>query len=200
MGKPSDIEILTIALTDKRKAFELAFSNYWQALYIQAYRKLQSEDAAKDLVQEVYMVMWENLDKLAQQDQLLPYLFAVLRNKVLKKFQKDEVRLRYAVSLTRNEESTDPSSLQLILSKELQEIISDEIGKMPSKMREIYNLKKNEQYSIKEIAEKLNISEQTVKNQLLNGANRLKLRLKGYDSSLTKIGIIISGLYSIVHH
>jgi RNA polymerase sigma factor (sigma-70 family) len=198
MQQFSDSHILATAQTNKTKALELAFDTYWELLFRHAYRKLQSEDLAKDLVQEVFIVMWENLDKIMVQDQLLPYLYAVLRNRVLIQYKKDGVRLRYAVEHPQQEVSLEPSSHQLLLNKELQAIINDEVNKMPERMREIYNLKKEANYSIREIAEKLELSEQTVKNQLQNASNRLKFRLNNYDPSLFQIGLIISGIYTIV--
>ena len=84
---------------------------------------------------------------------------------------------------------------QLLLNKELQEIIKEEVAKMPEKMQQIYSLKKEDNCSIKEIALQLSLSEQTVKNQLFNASTRLKQRLINYDPSLLQIGLIISGIY-----
>lgn len=184
MSQLSDAEILLIAETDKRKAFELAFNQFWEPLYRKARRKVQDENAAKDLVQDVFIVLWGSFDKLKGNEMLLPYLYAVLRNKILKLFEKDEVRLRYAVKVSSAEENLEPSSHQLLLNKELRAVISKEIDKMPTRMKEIYILKKDKDFSIKEIAQKLSLSEQTVKNQLLSAYRRLKEGLKHYGSSL----------------
>ena len=198
MQQFSDSYILATVESNKAKALELAFDAYWELLFRHAYKKLQSEDLAKDIVQEVFIVLWENMDKLAPQNEVLPYLYAVMRNRILIQYKKDNVRLRYAINNPAQEESAEPSSQQLLLNKELQNIIHDEISKMPSRMKEIYVLKKEENYSIREISEKLNLSEQTVKNQLQNASGRLKERLNSYDPSLFKIGLIISGVYAIV--
>jgi len=191
----TDIEILLIAKTDKRKAFELAFSIFWETLYRQAYRKVQSQDTAKDLTQEVFITFWDNLDKLTDYDKLLPYLYTVLRNKTLKLFEKDAVRFRYATSLSSAEETTEPSSHHLLLGKELLSVITDEVEKMPPRMKEIYVLKKNSYFSISDIAEKLCLSEQTVKNQLQSATNRLKTRLRDYDPSLIMLSLAILQIY-----
>ena len=65
---------------------------------------------------------------------------------------------------------------------------------MPTRMKEIYILKKENQFSIKEIAEELSISTQTVKNQLHNALTRLRLRLKDYDYPSAIIFIICSAV------
>ena len=185
----SDDEILTVSVKDKHKAFELAFNQYWQPLFRQAFKKLQSEEVAKDMVQEVFVAFWDNFGKLTVGMQLLPYLYGILRNKVLQHYEKNAVRLRYAMTVAIAPESSAPSAYNLLLSKELQSVIRDEIDKMPDRMREIYLLRKEEQLSAKEIAERLRLSEQTIKNQLQTATNRLRLRVKGYDSSFITIGL-----------
>jgi len=188
----TDREILGFVSSDKRKAFELAFNQYWERLYKHACKKLNSEELAKDMVQETFTTMWKNLDKLSNQDQLLPYLYVVLRNLVLNQYAKDEVRLRYAAERVSLTEDSDYSAHQILVSKELQEIIDDEIEKMPLRMKEIYVLKREEQLSIREIAEKLQLSEQTVKNQLQSASHRLKMRITQYDSSMLALAILLS--------
>lgn len=181
----SNAEILLIAETDKHRAFKFIFDNFWERLYLRAYRKIRDENAAKDVVQDAFLVLWNNFDKLKEADALEPYLYAVLRNKILKLFEKDEVRLRYIFNNTVSaNEDFEPSSHQLLLTKELKAIIDCEVEKMPPRMKEIYVLKKDQEFSIKEIAQKLNLSEQTVKNQLLSAYRRLKEGLKQYGTSV----------------
>lgn len=187
----SDDEILAVSVKDKHKAFELAFNQYWQPLFRQAFKKLQSEEVAKDMVQEVFVAFWDNFGKLTGGMQLLPYLYGILRNKVLQHYEKNAVRLRYAMSVATTPEKSAPSAYSLLLSKELQSVIRDEIDKMPDRMREIYQLRKEEQLSAKEIAQKLHLSEQTIKNQLQTATNRLRFRIKGYDSSFITVGLVI---------
>ncbi|HEY0176886.1 MAG TPA: sigma-70 family RNA polymerase sigma factor [Pedobacter sp.] len=199
MDLSSNSEFSGTASSNKRRAFELAFNEHWDALFRQAYRKVQSADEAKDLVQEVFLALWDNMEKLDMDDHLLPYLYAVLRNKILMQYKKDAVRLRYAMNITIKEEDYEPSSHHLMINKELQAIIDDEVNKMPPRMREVHLLQKEGNHSIKEIAERLNLSEQTIKNQLHTASNRLKLRLRIYDSSLSTIGLILSGIYTSIH-
>ena len=195
MSSKADQHILAAAQISRSKALELAFEQYWELLFRHAHRKLQSDDLAKDVVQEVFIVMWENIDMLKTQQELLPYLYGVMRNKILSHYKKDSVRLKYAVDQALKHSELEPSSHQLLLNKELQQIIDDEIEKMPSRMREIYDLQKQQHKTIKEIAEILGISEQTIKNQLQNASGRLKSRLINYDSTFLQLGMILAGLH-----
>jgi RNA polymerase sigma-70 factor (ECF subfamily) len=184
MAEINDDLIFQMAQTNPEKAFNMAFDKYWKKLYQHAYKKVQSEDSAKDLVQETFLVLWNNFDKILAYDHLLPYLYMVLRNRTLKLFEKDEVRLRHAVKMAAMPENEELSSHQIFIKKELDVIINKEIDLMPTRMKEIYCLQKEECLSIKEIAKKLSISEQTVKNQLQSATKRLKKSIIAYDSSL----------------
>lgn len=183
--------IINIAQVSKREVFESAFNEHWEALYCQAIKKVQSEEIAKDLVQEVFIVLWNNLEQAPESGRLLPYLYGILRNKVLQLYEKDEVRLRYAVKVSRLGEQEELSSFQHFVGKELQGIITSEVAKMPLGMRKIYQLRKDEELSINEISQLLSISPQTVKNQLQNAYHRLRARVRNYDSSLVSVVLIL---------
>ncbi|QPH40316.1 RNA polymerase sigma factor [Pedobacter endophyticus] len=178
--------------SDKAKAFQLVFDAYWESLYKQAYKKIHSSDLAQDLVQDVFICLWDKIDLLDAEKSVLAYLYAILRNKILKIYEKDEVRLRYAINVTAKEVACDNYSQNTLLEKELKKIIDQEIELMPPRMKAIYILKKEDELSIKEIADNLSLSEQTIKNQLQSAYNRLRNRVKDYDSSLALLTILIT--------
>jgi RNA polymerase sigma-70 factor (ECF subfamily) len=177
---------------NKNKAFNLVFDAYWAALYKQAYKKVHSNDLAKDLVQDVFVSLWDKIELLDAEGSVLAYLFAILRNKILKLYEKDEVRLRYAVNMALNGNQSDTHSQNSLLEKELKSIIDAEVAHMPIRMREIYLLKKEDDLSIRQIAEDLSLSEQTVKNQLQMAYQRLRIKIKNYDSSLALLALFIA--------
>lgn len=180
MSDIAEGEVLQIARTDRKRSFEIAFGRYWEQLYLHAFRKVQSEEVAKDLVQEVFIVLWDNLDELPADSRLAAYLYAVLRNKILKLFEKDEVRLRHALHISGRAEETAPTPQHLLQERELQDIVNREVAGMPSRMQAIYLLRKSDELSIGEIANQLNLSPQTIKNQLQNAVQRLRRRLRDY--------------------
>lgn len=186
-----DDDILATAGSDRHKAFELAFRQHWQSLYTQAFRKVQQDDLAQDLVQETYIAFWHNLDQLAPGTRLLPYLYGILRNKVLQHFEKNEVRLRYAMKVAAQPEHRAPSGYNLLVNKELQAVISEETSRMPERMRAIYLLRRDQHLSIKAIAGQLSLSEQTVKNQLHAATTRLRERIRRYENPLLVVGFLL---------
>lgn len=192
MYKELESNFFLLVKLDKNKAFNLVFDAYWSALYKQAYKKVHCTDLAQDLVQDVFVSLWDKIELLDAEGSVLAYLFAILRNKILKLYEKDSVRLKYAVSVTTKVAPSDVHSQNAILEKELKTIIDAEIEKMPLRMKEIYLLKREDELSIKQIAQDLSLSEQTVKNQLQMAYQRLRSRIKDYDSSLALLALFIA--------
>ncbi|WP_316825588.1 RNA polymerase sigma-70 factor [Pedobacter miscanthi] len=173
----------------KGKAFEQAFEKYWAQLYHHALRKLNDQEMAEDLIQECFVVLWNNAEMLDRENELQSYLYGILRHKILDVFRKDEVRLRYADGFAKKPQNYALAPDEELIAGELQKIIDDELSLMPPRMVEIYHLKRELRLSVSQIAEKLGISEQTVKNQSYRAAERLKQRIMAYDSSLLMLGI-----------
>ncbi|WP_162238709.1 RNA polymerase sigma factor [Pedobacter sp. Leaf194] len=179
------------AFDKKGLVFEQAFEKYWQQLYNHALRKINDSQLAEDLIQECFIVLWANEDMLERENELQGYLYGILRHKVLDVFRKDEVRFRYADGHSKEPQNHAMAADENILTMELKKIIDDELALMPPRMLEIYYLKREQKFSTSEIASKLGLSEQTVKNQSYRAAERLKKRIMAYDSSLLMLGISI---------
>ncbi len=190
---------LDVTWVSKINVFETAFGRYYEELFLFCLKKVYSDDTAKDIVQETFIALWDNLDTLATEPEIKPYLYGVMRKKVLMQYRRSAVHLRYAVSTTgKDVEGETPGDL--ILTKELENVIAGEVNKMPARMQEIYLLKKESNHSIKEIAEKLGISEQTVKNQLQNAYGRLRIRINDYNSPVIVVGFVMSYMPILLHH
>lgn len=176
-----EINFFLLVKSDKHRAFKLVFEAYWHALYKQAYKRVQCADMAKDLVQDAFLSLWDKMGDLDTEGSVLAYLYAILRNKILKLYEKDEVRARYAISVTAREIPSDLDTQNALIEKELKQLIEKEIERMPPRMREIYLLKKDDELSVKQIAVSLSLSEQTIKNQLQTAYQRLRERAKDYS-------------------
>jgi len=198
-NEPANSRLVPL-FSEKVELFEMAFRQYSEILYRHAFKKTNSIDLSRDLVQEVFFTLWEKQDKFPEQEQILPYLYNILKNKILNQYKKSNVHLRYAISVAKQNDAEGYTSHDLFLNKELQSIITEEVNKMPGRMKVIYLLKKEENKSIKEIATELNISEQTVKNQLQTAYNRMKTRLTDYNSPSLFVGSLIYLMSMLNHH
>lgn len=182
--------------SELHRRFERAFQLHWESLFLLACRKTRSEEAAKDLVQETFMVLWDRRELLGTESQVPGFLHGVLRNKVLQLFEKNEVRLRYVLEATKNQPEPAASAHKLLVDKEIAQVIQQAADQLPGRMKEIYLLRREKGYSVKEIASLLNLSEQTVKNQLHLALKRLRSHLDSYHRPLVQTLAIAIALFT----
>lgn len=173
----TDLELLDLIRLDDRQAFEVLFNRYWYKLLKYAARVVYDNHEAEDMVQEVFYSLWERKNALSPITSVSSYLHGAIRYKGLGYVRSNLHKNKYLESLTYFfEEGCDTINEQLDAS-ELDGIINSEIDKLPPKMREIFILSRIEHLSHKEIAEKLNISDATVKKQINRSLNHFRLIL-----------------------
>lgn len=167
---------------DDRLAFAEIYERYWGPLYVHAFHRLQDREETKDLLQQLFATLWENRKQLTLTGHLSGYLFTAVRNRVLKFVARQQVSSKYIASVQHSLNNVVLHADQLIREKELAAIIEKEIAALPPKMREIFELSRKQHLSNAEIAEELNISEKTVRNQVNNALHILrdKLGLLGF--------------------
>lgn len=173
----SDHELLTLLVKGHDLAFKEIYQRYNSVLYLYAYRKLQDKEESKDIVQEVFIALWNNREEFVIKTFLAGYLYKAVLNRVLNVFKHKNITQQYA-NLYKAEIDIDQNETDfLIREKQISELIEQEIANMPPRMKEIYELKRKAYLSTKEIAEQLNLSEFTVSTQLKRALKHLRGRL-----------------------
>lgn len=187
----SDKELLQeIALGDEL-AFQMLFNRHWKALFSYVYRLTRDESHTKDILQDVFMYVWNNRETLYSAESFLPYLNTVARNNVMTAFRKDKIRLQGADVLLDNVGRSVAADDQLLL-KEVKQSVDNELLKMPFNMRLCFQLSRYEDKSIRDIAAELKLSEQTVKNNISEALRRLRISVE--QGSLIYLSLLVAGL------
>jgi len=138
---------------------------------------LRDNDAAKDVVQEVFSYLWLNGSRLKVGKNVAGYLYSSLRYKFFDLIDRQKVQNDYLSSLEHFIDKAESTSDHRVREKELRAIIEKEVNALPPKMREIFTLSRQANLSYKQIASTLNISENTVKKQVNNALKILRSRL-----------------------
>jgi len=174
----TDLALLASSMEGDRKAFAEIFERYHDLLYQHAYNKLKDRDEANDVIQEVFVKLW-NMKAGTQVQNLSAYLYTMVRNQIFSLIQHKEVVSVYSKSFQDFKESGSMEADYLIREKQLNEIINREIAALPPRMREIFELSRKDYLSNKQIAEKLNLSEHTVADQIKKALKQLRLKVGG---------------------
>ena len=160
-------------------AFNQLFKAYSNRLYAFGLKYMKSVPDAEGLVQDVFMKIWRNRERLDADKSFKAYLFTIAYNEIKTYFQHKSVYLDNTASAT-NEQS-DESLEQSIAYQSVLDRISTLLKQLPSRKQEIFNLSRFEGKSAKEIAELLNISPKTVDNQVSEVIAFLRLKIKDTD-------------------
>lgn len=160
-----------------RLAFEIIYHRYKGLLYVHASKHLKNQEEAKDIIHDIFFNLWQNRAALRIQENLTAYLYQAVRNRAinvqLKSSKADEYQNSFQQFLTHFHVETD----HLVREKMLLEHIEQEVASLPERMRTVFELSRKEGLSHKEIAEQLNISEQSVRSHVKGALKILRLRL-----------------------
>jgi RNA polymerase sigma-70 factor (ECF subfamily) len=176
------------------QAFELLFRKYFIRLCGFANKFLNDPDEAKEIVQEVFIKIWEGRENINPEDSLKSYLFKIAQNLSINKLRRKKVESRYTeiyklVYCERYEFSVQES----LLARELEENIAISIEKLPKGCRKVFELSRIEGLKYKEIADTLHISVKTVEVQMSKALRMLRIELRDYLALLI-IGLICNNL------
>ncbi|WP_316748644.1 RNA polymerase sigma-70 factor [Pedobacter gandavensis] len=173
----SDIELTVLLKSSDRTAYRELYERYWSVLFHHARRLLQDEEGAKDIVQDVFIMLWNKQDHLESNSSPVPFLYTAVRNRILDVFKKYKVAEAHLLSLKNFAPQQTNTTDHLVREHELAAVIEAEIAQLPSRMREVFELKRKANLSYKEIAAEMNISELTVKTQMNKAIKVLKTKL-----------------------
>ncbi|MEZ0454713.1 RNA polymerase sigma-70 factor [Sphingobacterium thalpophilum] len=183
----SDSELVTLLKRRDRSAFAEIYDRYSMMIYYKINQMLRDENVSKDLVQDLFTSIWEKSELIRDNVGISSYLYVAARNRVLKYIQKGKTRSDYLAEIGKYSLMVSDETLEKIDEKDLMLLLTAEIAKLPAKMREVFELSRLEDLSHREIAQRLGLSESTVKKQVQNALKILKVRLSRYHS----LGVIL---------
>lgn len=173
----SDNDLFIRLQRDDHEAYRELYVRYTGVLYAHAYLKLQDREEARDAVQEVFTTLWLRRATIELEQNISGYLYTALRNKVLNLIARRKLQSDYTASLQKFIDRDKVETDHLVRLNQLKAIVESAVQHMPDKMREIFDLSRNQHLSHREIAQKLGISEKTVKNQINNALKILRAKL-----------------------
>jgi len=179
--KTNEESKLLVALsTGDFNAFNILYERHHRALYFFALQLSKNPHEAEELVQSAFVTIWETRRSVDPSKSFSAYLFSIARNRFYDMLRKQATESCYAdYILQQNNLIADDLEKQLE-DKEINEIIDKLLQQIPKRRLEIFKLKHNENLSYKQIAGKLQISENTVDVQIRNVLNFLRRELPKY--------------------
>lgn len=187
--KYTDQELIGFLSVGDRAAFTEIYNRFKGILFVHAYKRLKDDVEAEDAVHDLFAQLWLNRENINfKTGNLAGYLYVTIRNNVLttisRKSYADKYFSGHWQDLTMENAVTD----YRVRENQLKELIEKHVSMLPKKMREVFELSRNQQLSHKEIADQLGISEHTVKSQINSALNILRSKL----SSMAFIWLLLN--------
>ena len=156
------------------RKFSETFRQYEQPLHTLALRLTKSDEVASDIIQEVFMKLWEHRERIAEIQNLEAWLYRVTENKVIDSLRKAAADRRLREKIWSSLQQIVDEADQPLASREYEQIIRKAIDGLPTQRKLIYRMNKERGLSYQQIAEELNISRHTVKNQLFTAVQSVR--------------------------
>jgi len=192
-----DIDLKTIAKFKNGDilAFRKIYDGFSEPLYRFAYSYLKDSFEAEEIVQDVFLKVWEKRDEIDEQKSFKSYLYRITINKIFNELKHRVVKQKYEQHLLNFDQLTHETPESSIQFQELNKKLELLLTKLPEQQRAIFIMSRWKGLSNAEIAEKLNLSIRTVENQIYRAAKFVKLHLN--DDYPIAILIIAFGFQSI---
>ncbi len=171
----TDQQLLQRMAEGDRCAFTMLYRRYWEDLFITAAKSLRGKEEAADVVQDVFLSLWNRRNDLNLRSSLAAYLHTGVRYNCIHYIEKNITRRDYLVQLAEVTISSSFPNAEINLQlNEMQQTVHRIVAKMPPKMQEVYKLSRQEHLSYKEIAENMSISVETVKKHIRNALHLIR--------------------------
>jgi len=181
----SDISLVQRLKENDKSAFELIFNKFNKKLYFFTVGYVHSQAEAEEIIQNVFVSLWENRDMLNETFSIQNYLYKVTINHIYNYFKHQTVRRQYYENMILEGSDSDQEGEQNILANDLGEVVNKFVRELPLRQKNIYRLSRIEGLCHAEIAERLGISVRSVENQIYRTLKYLREKLTA-ESLLVK--------------
>jgi RNA polymerase sigma-70 factor (family 1) len=174
-------------------ALELLFKTYYAQLCRFARNMLKDGEQAEDMVQDVFMKVWDKRNQINITSSLKAYLYMAVRNHCLNAIKVNERKYWMDEGMEDDARLAVDDVINALSAKSLNDRIGQAINKLPAKCRLTFQLSRHEEMSYREIAETMNVSVKTVENQMGKALAFLRTNLAPYIKE--SIGIVLLVLF-----
>jgi RNA polymerase sigma-70 factor (ECF subfamily) len=156
-------------------SFTVLFKRYFDQLKWNAVKMLKSEFWAEEIIQDVFMQLWANRERLTDIESPAAYLFRITANRCLDRIrhQNQETKAQYLLNQVLPDEpgSLQQNSYDIRL---IERTINEAVQQLPEKGRQVFELQRTGNFSYQEIADQLGISKNTVRNHMVKSLHFIR--------------------------
>ena len=183
--------VLRLVSIGDEQAFRILFDHYKDRFYYVALKMTSLDDIAEEIVQEVFIQLWRQRSSLFSVENPDAYFFTVLYRQVYQYYRKVALDKKVHLALQDSPLAKNTTD-ETVLARESEQFIREAVSRLPAQQQLVFKLSKEEGLSREEIADKMQISPNTVRNHLAQGMRSVRT----YLQDLALISGIISTFLS----
>ena len=161
-----------------KESFKFFFEAYYSDLCNYVNLFVRNESLSEEIIQEVYIYLWNNRGKIKINNSVRAYLFAASKNKSLNHIRNEKVRARALSKLADDVQGHVPQPDEIMQEQEYHKMLSGMIDQLPPRCREILLLSRKHGYTNEKIATELKISNKTVENQMTIALRKMREQIE----------------------
>lgn len=164
------------------EAFAAIYERYWTAVYGYVKKVIRSEDLAEDITQEIFVTLWQRRESFREIKHLQHYLSIMSRNLVYRVLNKlaNETEAHREFVYTHGRHLPDTTLEDLIRDKDYSRLVKEAMEVLPPTQKKVFKLSKVEGLSQEVIAERLNMSREAVKKNMMRALQYVRQHLKNH--------------------
>lgn len=193
----SDCELMKRLQKGNRNAFEQLYNRYQEKLIFYTTAIVKSEGVAKDIVQETFIKLWTTRHKLDPDQSLSGFLHTIARNMALNHLKRAgyDQKLKEKIWERIQEIQLRVETEELLFGRESSKLIQEAVRQLPPRRNQIFNLSREKGLTHQDIANQLDISPNTVKNQIVSALREIRTYLQKHtDIALCWMIVVLLGL------
>ncbi len=188
LSNDTDLELLHAFIAGSDEAYAAIYRRYFVRLRNEGLRKTGDAEMAKDVVQEIFIKFYLKRDSL-QPVNLEGYLYTLLKNKILDYYRSVSVRAAHENEMAGSGSASVANADCLVRTHEMEAKIRACLASLPEQCRRVFQLRRNEELSNREIAETLGISVNTVEQHMRKALKILREKLDYHLFLLLVVGM-----------
>lgn len=195
MPETSISQIFARIQSGDTEAFQQLFSLYYDRIYSTALQYCKVEATAEDIVQEIFLRLWEKRTGLIELKDPEAWLFTIVRNQardVLRNMAHSDRYKKYAIELIRQEDNSPEKEL---INRQQKDLLDRSFELLTDKQREVYELSRREGLTYEEIALRLQIGRETVKDHIVKAISKIKQFLSEHRNDFMLESIIALNIF-----
>jgi RNA polymerase sigma-70 factor (family 1) len=192
-----ETELLQQLIEGDAAAFREIYEHYQGRIFLFAYRFTKSKDAAEEVVQEVFVKLWERREQIRVEKNFRNYILRITKNLILDGFKKAAHDKKAQQHILSHMNALRSTTAEQLLQKELERLHRQAIDALSPQKKVVYLLSREEELSYDQIAEKLGISKNTVRNQVSDAIQSIREYISSHpDLACLMVAVVMNGMRS----